>query len=385
LKFSTRSSPPLATNPLARALAALRARGGECLDLTESNPTSAGIAYQRDLILEALASEGALIYEPKAFGLDSAREAVAHELSPFGVDASRVVLTASTSEAYAFLFKLLCDAGDDVLVPQPSYPLFELLARFEAVRLTPYRLSYDGEWHIDLDSLRRAKGPRSRAVLVVNPNNPTGSFLKKEELTAITSLELPIVSDEVFAAYGMAGDARRVSSALEAKDALVFALGGLSKLAGLPQMKLAWIVAAGPGADVDAALGRLELIADSFLSVGAPVQHALPKLLGTREPAEAAIRDRTRHNLATLQTRMGDPSPISVLRVEGGWYATLRLPRTRSEERWVLDFLEAGVYVHPGHFFDFAEEAYVIVSLLTRPEVFAEGIQRVHERVNRGA
>ena len=381
MPFSSRSSFDPKPNALTQALAARRARGLDVLDLTVANPTTAGIAYERDAILGALANPRALVYEPEPFGLASAREAVAREI---GADAGRVVLTASTSEAYAFVFKLLCDPGDEVLVPQPSYPLFDLLAAYESVRLVPYRLAYDGRWHVDLDSVSRARTSRTRAILCVTPNNPTGSYLDRGELAAFAATGLPIVSDEVFAPYALRDDPRRASTALDASDdaALVFALGGLSKLAALPQMKLGWLVAGGPRHAVDAALARLELIADTFLSVGTPVQHAAPALLTSARSAREAIKRRTRANLDALLAAIGPSSAMSVLDVEGGWYATLRLPRTQREEAWALELLETdGVYVHPGHFFDFADEAYAIVSLLT-PEVdFAEGARRIAARV----
>jgi aspartate/methionine/tyrosine aminotransferase len=383
--FSSRTNVDLAPNALARALAEARAAKREVLDLTESNPTRAGIAYDEHAILAALADRASLLYEPAPFGLAKAREAVAAQLTAQGtrVDASRVLFTASTSEAYAFLFKLLCDPGDEVLVPAPSYPLFDLLARFEGVRLAPYRLAYDGAWHVDLASARAAIGPRTRALLAVSPNNPTGSYLKKSELTALAATGLPIVSDEVFARYALRDDASRAKSALEAEGAsLVFALGGLSKLAALPQMKLAWVAVDGERAKVEAALARLELVADAFLSVGTPVQHALPALLASRGPAERAIRERTRANLGTLRATLGPSSPATLLDVEGGWYATLRLPSTQREEAWVLSLLEDdGVYVHPGHFFDFEGEPYVVVSLLTLENTFAEGARRIAARM----
>jgi aspartate/methionine/tyrosine aminotransferase len=306
------------------------------------------------------------------------------------IDPSRVMLTASTSEAYSFLFKLLCDPGDAVLVPAPSYPLFEHLATFESVRLVPYALAYDGAWHVDLPSVSRAIDERTRAILVVTPNNPTGSYLKKHELTALAATGLPIVSDEVFARYPLRSDPRRAATALEATDAasVVFAMSGLSKLAALPQMKVAWTCVGGRDSKrVSEAIARLELIADSFLSVSAPVQHALPALLASGRTAEAAIRARARTNLARLcerQARAGRAA--TVLDCEGGWYATVRLPRTRTEEAWALRLLEQdGVYVHPGYFFDFAEEAYVVVSLLTPETAFDEGIARLLARVDEDA
>jgi alanine-synthesizing transaminase len=337
-------------------------------------------------VLEALATSASLRYEPAPFGIRSAREAVARDLTAHGppVDPSRVVLTASTSEAYAFLFKLLADPGDEILIPAPSYPLFEHLARLESVRAVPYRLAYDGAWHLDLQAVKAAVSDRTRAIVVVSPNNPTGSYLKKDELAGLSSLELPIVSDEVFARFPL-GEDRGGVSALEHRAApLVFSLGGLSKLAGLPQLKLAWMVAGGERERVDAALARLEIIADAFLSVGAPVQHALEAILASRATAEDAIRCRTRGNLAALGGAL-QGSAASVLDVEGGWYAIVRLPRTRSEEDWVLGLLETdGVYVHPGHFFDFAEEAFVVVSLLTPEEIFREGVERLVARVRAG-
>jgi aspartate/methionine/tyrosine aminotransferase len=385
--FSSRSSFDLSPNPLALALERLLAASRPLLDLTESNPTRAGVPYDTETIRSALASPGALRYEPHPFGLPAAREVVARVLTAGErvVQPSRVVLTASTSEAYAFLFKLLCDPGDEVLVPAPSYPLFEHLARLEAVRPVSYRLAYDGAWHIDFPSLRAAMTPRTRAVVTVSPNNPTGSYVKRDELARLAALGLPIVSDEVFAEYPLREDPTRATSALEADGApLVFALGGLSKLAALPQMKLAWIAVAGEDAKVREALGRLELVADAFLSVSAPVQHALPTLLGSRTGIQSAIRARTRGNLALLRTAV-EGTPASVLDVEGGWYAVLHLPRTRSEQAWVLCLLEEeGVYVHPGHFFDFEDEAYVIVSLLTVEGTFQEGVRRIVRRVAAG-
>jgi alanine-synthesizing transaminase len=247
----------------------------------------------------------------------------------------------------------------------------------------PYRLAYDGAWHVDLDSLRGAVTGRTRAVVTVSPNNPTGSYLKRSELAAIAALGLPIVSDEVFASYPLREDAERASSALESQGPLVFSLGGLSKLAALPQMKLAWIAVGGDAPDVTGAMGRLEVIADAFLSVGTPVQHALPHLLATRGAAEGAIRSRTRANLRVLRSSVAD-TPATLLDVEGGWYATLRVPATRSEESWVLALLEEdGVYVHPGHFFDFEREAYLVLGLLTPEATFAEGVTRIVTRLAR--
>ncbi len=383
LRLSSRSHFDLAENALTKAIARARSQGRTLLDLTESNPTHANLPYPERAILDALGDARALTYEPLPFGLRSAREAAARSI---GRDPERVFLTASTSEAYAFLFKVLCDPGDEALVPAPSYPLFEHLATLEGVRLVPYRLAYDGAWHVDVDSVHRARSDKTRLVLSVSPNNPTGSFLKRHELRALAALGLPIVSDEVFADYGFGEDEARVKTVLEETNVLTFALSGLSKAAALPQMKAAWTCVGGPEAEVKAVLERLEIVADSFLSVSTPVQHALPALLASREATASAIRARTARNLESLRGQVHPrvPSPASILDVEGGWYATLRIPRTKSEEAWVVGLVEEdGVVVHPGAFFDFEDEAHLVVSLLTEERVFDEGITRVLASVAR--
>lgn len=380
---SRRASFDLTTNALSRAIDARRSSARAFLDLTVSNPTTANLPYDRDAIVRALSNPAALTYDPLPFGLPSAREAVARQLSTLHpISPSRVVLTASSSEAYAFLFKLLCDPGDEVVIGAPSYPLFEHLAALESVQLKTYPLRYDGAWHVDLDELKRAIGTKTRAIVTVNPNNPTGSFLSKNELAALTSFGLPILSDEVFATYPLTEDQSRATTARLASDALVFSLGGLSKLAALPQMKLGWIAVGGPDALVDDALARLEIIADTYLSVGSPVQHAAPQLLEIGKNTARAISVRTTVNLRELDRALGSESPGTRLRVDGGWYATLRLPRTKTEDQWVLDLLEEdGVLVHPGSFFDFESEAFVILSLLSSEKDFAEGARRLASRV----
>ena len=373
-------------NALTRAIAELREKNRPISDLTISNPTTAGLPYDANAVTRALSDARAMQYAPLPFGLDSAREAAARELSRAkAVDPSRVFLTASSSEAYSFLFKLLCDPGDDVAISAPSYPLFEHLAKLECVHVSPYRLAYDGAWHVDLDSLARAIGKRTRAIVIVHPNNPTGSFLSKAELAKMASFGLPIVSDEVFADYALTSDAARAKTAREAEDALVFTLGGLSKSAALPQMKVGWTAIGGPDALVGDAIERLELIADTFLSVGTPIQHALPTLLETGAKTRDAILDRAKKNLSAIDRVLGENSPITRLRVDGGWYATLRLPTVKSEEAWVLELLrEDGVLVHPGAFFDFESEAYVVVSLLTPERELEDGIRKIAARVEIG-
>jgi len=385
--FSARTRWDLTANRLAALAAARRAAGAPLIDLTQSNPTQAGIPYPPDL-LAPLSDASALLYEPSAFGLRRAREAVAADYRRRGIamEAGHVILTASSSEAYAFLFKLLCDPGDTVVVPRPSYPLFEYLAGLESVGVEPYPLRYDGEWHVDLAALDRAVTNRTRAIVVVNPNNPTGSYVKREEASRIQEIaaraEAPIVSDEVFADYPLRAGRSRVDCLAADGPALVFCLGGLSKSCGLPQLKLGWIAVSGPARARDEALDRLEVVADTYLSVGTPVQTALPALLGRRGELQAPIAARVAGNLDLLRRRVAAPSPVTLLEPEGGWYATLQVPATSSEEDLVTGLLQDdGVLVHPGYFFDFPGEAYLVVSLLPPPDDFARGIDRVLARM----
>ena len=376
----------LSSNRVTQALDRLRAAGAPVVDLTESNPTRVGLCYPPDA-LQPLADAAGLVYEPQPFGLLVARRAVAAALLRRGVsaDAERLVLTASTSEAYSLLFKLLCDPGDHVLVPRPSYPLLEHLTCLDGVTPIPYALEYDGRWRIDLDGLSRAVGPRARAVLLVNPNNPTGSFVTREELDAVAAIcrdsSLALIGDEVFNRYPLETDAADVPSVLDQKEALTFSLGGLSKAAGLPQLKLGWTIVDGPEGLVDEALARLELICDTYLSVSTPVQHAVPALLAVGETVAAQIAERIRANYRTLQRLAADHAASRVLHVEGGWYAVIQVPATRSEETLVLELLERDhVLVHPGYFFDFPREAFLVVSLLPDPDLLSQGVRRLLNR-----
>jgi alanine-synthesizing transaminase len=372
--FSRRSDAELTPNALAEAVARARASGKALLDLTVSNPTTAGIPY--DAGIGAAFVAGHATYEPAALGLSEAREAVATLWRSRGVrvDAERVVLTASTSEAYAFCLKLLCDPGDEILVPAPSYPLFEHLARVESVELVPYRLGFDGAWFVDVDAVRARLTPKTRAVVSVSPNNPTGTFLKKDELSRLSTLGLPLICDEVFGEYAFGPDARRARSVLEGSAPLLIALDGLSKCAALPQLKLAWMTLGGDPDRVADAIARLELIADTFLSASTPVQRALPKLLETRGTAADAVRTGNQQNLSLLREKLAG-SAATLLPAEGGWYAVLRLPATQSDEDWALSLLERGVLVQPGYFFDFEGGPYVVLSLLTPRETFAQGVE----------
>ena len=380
--FSRRSAFERRPNALALAVAAARERGEPLIDLSESNPTRAGIPYDDGAIRAAMTRGLEAAYEPDPMGLEAARRAVADWWSRKGrsVSPERVLLAASTSEIYSLLFKLLTDPGDEVLVPEPGYPMLEHLARLDAVRLVPYPLRYDGEWRVDVESLGERKTPRTRAVVSVSPNNPTGSFLKRAELAALASLELPIISDEVFADYVVDDAPGRVQTALEHERARTFVLGGLSKLAGLPQLKLGWCTLGGPAEGVDEAIARLELMADAFLSASTPVQAALPELMPLGR-AHNAIAGRVVEHAARLREALA-ASPVTVLKVEGGWYAVVRLPAVRSEESWVVGLVEeAGVLVQPGWFYDFRAEPFAVVSLLTPPEPFGEGVERLARHV----
>ncbi len=379
-------APP---NRLAKARAAAVARGETVLDLTESNPTRAGIDYPHDEMAEILGAAARAPYEPDPFGLGSARDALAEDLSSAAdpVSADDLVLTASTSEAYTFLFKLLGDPGDEIATHTPSYPLLDHLAELEALQLRRFPLHFHGaRWELDPSALASSLSERTRAVVVIHPNNPTGSYLGARERTdlaeALGPRQIPVISDEVFFDYPVRDDLPPNAS-MAAQSALpAFALGGLSKSAGLPHWKLGWIRLAGPRQWREAAKQGLELIGDSFLSVATPVQVALPSVLPLARRIRASILDRVRANLAALDAALAGVPAIVRLPVEGGWSAVLRVPLLETEEDLALALLERdGVVVHPGFFFDFATDGYLVVSLLTPPDVFGEGIRRLIRHV----
>ena len=380
--FSSRFHWDSRPNRLTGLLAEKRSAGAPILDLTESNPTHAGLHYPPGM-LAALADPRVLRYDPAPAGSAEARGAVSAYYAARGcdVDAARILLTASTSEAYAYLFKLLTDPGDEVLVPRPSYPLFEYLATMESVTVRQYPLVYHGGWSMDLDALAAEMSQRTRAVILVNPNNPTGSYVKRGELAELVRLcggrGVALISDEVFSDYELTSDAERVKTLAGVEECLAFCMSGLSKIAGLPQMKLGWIAASGPEAVRREAMEKLEWIADTYLSVSTPVQCAAAALLEAGEAVQRQIRARSAENLALAEEALRG-SAANVLAVEGGWYITVQVPRVRSEEEWVLRLLEReNVLVQPGFFYDFASEAFLIVSLLTEPVVFREGFARL--------
>jgi alanine-synthesizing transaminase len=380
--FASRTAWKLTPNRLAAALESHQRSGKKLLDLTASNPTTVGIQYDETAILKSLSQREALKYSPQAKGLLEARKAVAdyyHARGDAPPDLENMVLTSSTSEGYSFIFRLLCSPGDEVLVPAPSYPLFEYLATLQDVRPVAYQLFYDHGWHIDVHSLEKGVTSKTRAVVLVNPNNPTGSYISDSARQSINELcqpkNLALVVDEVFLDYELSGDARR--SFVSNSHALTFTLSGLSKIVALPQMKLAWIAVSGPDEPAREATARLEVIADTYLSVGTPVQLAAPALLELRGAVQSQLRDRVRQNLATLDAQIAKQNQCTRLDLEGGWYAVLRVPVTGSDEDLALSLLEKHVLVHPGHFFDFQQEGYLVLSLIAPTADFAAGTTRI--------
>ena len=382
--FSRRTNWPLASNAFTSALEEVRSSGQPLFDLTVSNPTEAGMQLDAHVVLGALANPDAMRYEPQPRGLLEARKAVcqyyreSHDISD--LDPERFVLTTSTSEAYSYVFRLLCNPSDEILVPKPSYPLFEFLADLSDVKLVAYPLIYDHGWQIDLDSLYKAATSLTRAVILVHPNNPTGSYVSTEENLALnafcSSHDLALILDEVFLDYAHDGAPR--FSFVSNTGALTFTLSGLSKISALPQMKLAWVVTSGPSALVAQAGARLEIIADTFLSMNTPVQLAASILLDQRKQVQPGLLDRVRLNLRELDRQLAATSSCSRLDVEGGWYTVMRVPAVRSDENLAIDLLRReAVVVHPGHFYDFPKDGYLVLSLISEPGVFREGIKRM--------
>jgi len=386
--FASRTNWRLETNRLTRALEEHRRSGKELFDLTASNPTTCGLAYPEREILAALADSHGLVYRPESKGLREAREAVAEYYagragfcgSVARIDPERILLASGTSEAYSHIFRLLCEAGDEILVPAPSYPLFEFLADLADIRLVPYPLLYDHGWQIDFASLRAALTPRSRAMLVVHPNNPTGSFVKPREAAELTEIcaarQMAVIADEVFLDYA-SGPMPAHTFALS-DTALTFTLSGLSKISLLPQMKLAWTVVSGPDAVVQTAIDRFEIIADTYLSPSTPVQLALPKFLSLRHALQAQLQQRISTNLSVLDNLLRESKSLARLDREGGWYAILRVPVTATDDDLTVALLERfSVLVHPGHFFNFSQEGFLVLSLITPEQQFQEGLRRL--------
>jgi len=380
--YSKRTDWKLTPNRFAQAQEELRAAGTDVLDLSISNPTRAGLQLDQDAILQSLARPEALDYDPQPKGLLSARQAVARyykdEHGIYDVDPESLILTTSTSEGYSYVFRLLCNPDDEILVPKPSYPLFQFLADLQDVRLTPYPLIYDDGWQIDFPSLYKAVDHRTRAVVVVHPNNPTGSYASPAEALNRFCAEynLALIVDEVFLDYALDGASRDSFAANQA--VLTFTLSGISKISGLPQMKIAWVATSGPQDSTRDALARLEVIADTYLSMNAPLQLATPTLLDQRKNLQPLLLDRIRHNLQELDHQLARQKTCERLRVDGGWYAILRVPALQSDEDLAIDLLrKVAVLVHPGHFYDFPKDGYLILSLITPTDGFREGVKRV--------
>jgi len=384
--FSHRTNWKLTRNRLTEALDEVRSSGARVLDLTISNPTRVGLRYDEPLILQSLASPHALDYDPQPKGLPSTLTAIAsyyqNQHGIHGFDRERLILTTSTSEGYSFVFRLLCNAGDELLVPKPSYPLFEFLADLQDVRLVPYPLIYDHGWQMDFPSLEKAVTERTRGVVVVHPNNPTGSYVHSQENEALNRFcherEIALIADEVFLDY--AHDRAPQRSFVANQDVLTFTLSGVSKISALPQMKVAWIATSGPEQEVKVAQARLEVIADTFLSMNAPIQWATPTLLEQRKSIQQQLLDRVLGNLAELDRQLAAQKTCERLSVEGGWYAVMRVPVTQTDEELAVDLLRRkSVLVHPGHFYDFSSDGYLVLSLITPKDEFAEGIGRLLE------
>lgn len=368
---------------ITSVLEELRRAGTNILDLTESNPTRCGFSYPKEQIFGALADSRNMSYAPCAQGSLEAREAVCsyYKEKNIAVDPARIFLTASTSEAYSFLFRLLANPGDTVLFPCPSYPLFEFLSSLNDLTHGFYPLTYVDGWGIDLPELRLAITANTKALVLVNPNNPTGSFVKPEELAEINKIcqdrSLPIICDEVFLDYKFEEGTSSLSLTQQDEN-LSFCLGGLSKSLGLPQMKLSWIIINGPSSTVDAAVSRLEIIADTYLSVNAPSQNALKEWFHLQPIIQKEIVQRIRRNRAFLTECLSS----SLLHSEGGWYAILSLSEDYQEEHWVLELLKKDhVLVQPGYFYDFQKEPYIVLSLLPAEDIFQEGLARLKRRV----
>jgi alanine-synthesizing transaminase len=386
--FSNRTNWKLTRNRLTEALDEARSSGARVLDLTISNPTRAGLHYNDPEILQSLSSPRSMDYDPQPKGLPSARAAVADYYQVqhgIHLDPEHLTLTTSTSEGYSFIFRLLCNPGDELLVPKPSYPLFEFLADLQDVKLVPYPLIYDHGWQMDFPSLQKAVSKRTRGVVVVHPNNPTGSFVHMEEQKSLNHFcrehELALIADEVFLDYAHDRAARQSFAANQ--DVLTFTLSGVSKISALPQMKAAWIVASGPAPQVEVAQARLEVIADTYLSMNAPIQWAIPALLEQRKSIQPKLLDRVQDNLAELDRQLAAQKTCQRLSVEGGWYAVLRVPITQTDEELAIDLLRRkSVLLHPGHFYDFPSDGYLVLSLITQKAEFTEALQRVLETLN---
>jgi alanine-synthesizing transaminase len=380
--FSARTDWPVETNRITQAIERARAGGRNLLDLTVSNPTTAGFKYPQ------IQLPTAPIYDPQSKGLLTARQAVSRyyreRTDPCAVDPERIFVVPGTSEAYSYIFRLLCGPNDEVLIGAPGYPLLDLLANICDVKLVRFHCFYDHGWHIDFHDVEQRITSRTRAICLVHPNNPTGAYVKPEDRARLDSLcgrhELALVVDEVFLDYNV--ELAPYPSFADHSEVLTFTLNGVSKLAGLPQMKLSWLTVSGPHTQVAEAVRRLEIISDTFLSASTPIQLAAAELIASRQQFHRQLLDRVRANLAEFDSQIRSrTSACNRLLVEGGWYVTLRVPNVQSDEELALSLIESdGVIVEAGHFFDFPQEGYLVLSLVTPEPMFKDGVRRILAR-----
>ncbi len=389
--FSTRLSPSFPENDFTRLKTAQLDAGVPLLDLTSSNPTSCFADYPHDAIREALAQISDFRYDPDPLGMTVARREIVRYYNARQIIANedQVLLTASTSEAYSLLFKLLCDPGDEILIPTPSYPLFEYLAALECVRVVPYHLYYDGAWYVDIADVERQISNRTKAIVIVNPNNPTGTYLtitERDELAALAAAhQIPLISDEVFWDYGVCARGTVARTLIGSDTALSFSLNGLSKAAGMPQLKLAWVVINGSPEERRLARERLEILSDTYLSVSTPVQKALGSLLTAGENFRKEIAKRISVNLEMMDTSFAGTAAHR-LNLDGGWSAILQVPRTKTEDQWITGLLQdQHLLVQPGYYFDMPSEAYLVLSLLTEQSQFRDGLNRIKTHLNQNS
>ncbi len=386
--FAKRTDWEFHSNQITLQLDVLKQNAVDVIDLTESNPTRCGFVYPSEKILNTLSDPANLSYQPHPQGMLCARQAVSqyYQRLKVDIDPEKIFLTASTSEAYSYLFRLLADPGDHILIAQPGYPLFQFLADINDLHVDFYSLAYEDGWHIDFETIENQISKKTRVLILVNPNNPTGSYIKKDELTALNHLcqkhHIAMICDEVFFDYPFEDDQKNFLSLAHNRSTLTFTLSGISKILALPQMKIGWIVVGGPEDQVQESLQRLEVISDTFLSVSTPAQNALPQWFSTQEKIQKELKYRTAVNRSELK-KMAEHFPqCRLLEAEGGWYAILKIPGIKNEEQWVLELLNEGhVYVHPGYFFDFEDEPCLVLSLLTQPQRFQEGIKRIFRKI----
>jgi alanine-synthesizing transaminase len=387
--FSNRTRWDLTPNPLSRLLDEKRHEGVTIINLTESNPTACGFEYPKKEILEAFSSEKIMEYHPHPKGVLACREIIADYYKSLNIPANpeNIFLTASSSEAYAWIFRLLANPGDRILVPSPSYPLFDFLAQLNDIEIEYYPLEYDETWKIDFGTLSNKISPKTKAILLVHPNNPTGSYVSEEERVKLNQIasrnNLALVSDEVFFDYVFDHGQSSFSSFAGNKEVLTFALNGISKMLALPQMKLGWMVVDGPESLRKAAVEKMEIIADTYLSVNTPIQTAFPEIMKLKTGIQKQILARLNQNKKTLFEIIQNHPSCEYLKSEGGWYALLKVPKIRTDDEWTLTFLKHDdVLIHPGHFYNFDQEGYLVISLLGKNDDLDSGLNKIFSRIS---